>query len=100
MGPFGVGQPVKRFEDARLLRGGGRYHDDLNLPGQTHAVVVRSIHAHARILGVDVSVARAAPGVVAAFTGEDLARAGLGATRTTLARTRPDGSPMFAPAHP
>ncbi len=100
MGPFGVGQPVRRFEDARLLRGGGRYHHDVNLPGQAHAVVVRSIHAHARILGVDASAARAAPGVVAVFTGEDLALAGLGSTRTTLARTRPDGSPMFAPAHP
>ena len=100
MGPFGIGQAVKRFEDGRLVRGGGRFHDDVNLPGQVHAVVVRSIHAHARIRSLDISEALRAPGVRAVFTGEDFARAGLGATRTTLARTRPDGSPMFAPAHP
>src|SRR5262245_51495288 len=100
MGPFGVGQGVKRFEDPRLLRGEGRFHDDVNLPGQAHALVVRSVHAHARVLSVDVSAALRAPGVVAVFTGEDLARAGLGSTRPTLTRTRPDGSPMFAPTHP
>ena len=100
MGPFGVGQAVKRFEDVRLVRGGGRFHDDVNLPGQAHALVVRSVHAHARILSIDVSTALRAPGVLAVFTGDDLAQAGLGSLRTTLARTRPDGSPMFAPAHP
>ena len=100
MGPFGVGQPVKRFEDVRLVRGGGRFHDDINLKDQAHAVVVRSVHAHARIVGIDASAARRAPGVLAVFTGDDLAKAGLGTTRTTLARTRPDGSPMFAPTHP
>jgi aerobic carbon-monoxide dehydrogenase large subunit len=100
MGPFGVGQSVKRFEDVRLVRGGGRFHDDINLRDQAHAVVVRSVHAHARITGIDVSAARRAPGVLAVLTGDDLAEAGLGSTRTTLSRTRPDGSPMFAPAHP
>jgi carbon-monoxide dehydrogenase large subunit len=100
MGPFGVGQAVKRFEDGRLLRGQGRFHADVNLPGQAYAVVVRSVHAHARIRNLDVSAALRAPGVLAVFTGKDLGRAGLGSTRTTLARTRPDGSPMFAPAHP
>jgi len=100
MGPFGVGQAVKRFEDVRLVRGGGRFHDDVNLPGQAHALVVRSVHAHARILSIDVSAALRAPGVLAVFTGADLAQAGLGSMRTTLSRTRPDGSPMFAPAHP
>ena len=100
MGPFGVGQAVKRFEDPRLVRGGGRFHDDVNLPGQAYAVVVRSTHAHARILTVDGSAARRAPGVLAVFTGDDLAQAGLDSTRTTLARARPDGTPMFAPAHP
>ena len=100
MGPFGIGQAVKRFEDPRLVRGGGRFHADVNVPGQAHAVVVRSVHAHARILGIDRAAACRAPGVLAVFTGDDLARAGLGSTRTTLARTRPDGSPMFAPAHP
>jgi carbon-monoxide dehydrogenase large subunit len=100
MGRFGVGQAVKRFEDVRLVRGGGLFHADVKLPNQAHAVVIRSVHAHARILGIDVSAALRARGVLAVFTGDDLARAGLGSIRTTLARTRPDGSPMFAPAHP
>ena len=99
MGQFGIGQAVKRFEDVRLLRGEGRFHDDVNLPGQTHAVLVRSTHAHARILGIDAAAARRAPGVLAIVTGGDLAREGLGTMRMTLKRTRPDGSPMWAPPH-
>jgi aerobic carbon-monoxide dehydrogenase large subunit len=99
MGQFGIGQAVTRFEDRRLLQGGGRYLDDVNLPGQLAAVVVRSVHAHARIRAVDVEAARKAPGVVAVFTGADLARDGLGTMQMTLKRKRPDGSPMFAPPH-
>ena len=49
MGQYGIGQGIKRVEDVRLLRGRGRYLDDVNMPGQTHAVIVRSVHAHARI---------------------------------------------------
>ena len=100
MGLFGVGQPVRRFEDLRLVRGGGRFHGDVHLPSQAHAVVIRSVHAHARIRAIDASEALRAPGVLAVFTGVDLAAAGLGTTRATLPRTRPDGTPMFAPAHP
>jgi len=48
MGQFGIGQGIKRFEDVRLVRGEGRFHNDVNLPGQAHAVIVRSVHAHAR----------------------------------------------------
>jgi aerobic carbon-monoxide dehydrogenase large subunit len=99
MGQFGIGQAIKRFEDVRLLRGEGRFHGDLNLPGQAHAVIVRSMHAHARILAIDASAALGAPGVLAVFTGADLARDGLGTMRMTLKRKRPDGSPMFAPPH-
>ncbi len=99
MGEFGIGQAIKRFEDVRLLRGAGRFHDDVNLPGQAHAVIVRSVHAHARILAVDASAALRAPGVLAVYGGADLARDGLGTMRVTLERTRPDGSPMFAPPH-
>ena len=62
MGEFAVGQPVPRFEDPRLLRGGGRYVDDLKLAGLAHGVVLRSQHAHAKILKLDVSAAKAAPG--------------------------------------
>jgi carbon-monoxide dehydrogenase large subunit len=100
MGAFGVGQAVRRFEDIRLVRGGGRFLGDVHLPGQAHAVIIRSIHAHARIRTIDRSAALRAPGVLAVFTGQDLAEAGLGTTRTTLSRARPDGAPMFAPAHP
>src|SRR5205809_164160 len=97
MGQFGIGQPVKRFEDVRLVRGGGRFHDDVNLPGQAHAVIVRSIHAHARIVTIDAAHARRAPGVLAVFTGADVAE--LGTMKMTLKRKRPDGSPMWAPPH-
>ena len=99
MGQFGIGQSIRRFEDPRLLRGGGRFHNDVNLPGQAHAVVVRSMHAHARIRSIDTAAALATPGVLAVFTGADLARDGLGTMRMTLKRKRPDGSPMFAPPH-
>jgi carbon-monoxide dehydrogenase large subunit len=99
MEKFGIGQSIKRFEDPRLVRGEGRFHDDVNLPGQAYAVIVRSLHAHARIRSIDTTAAAAAPGVVAVFTGADLARDGLGTMKMTLKRKRPDGSPMFAPAH-
>jgi carbon-monoxide dehydrogenase large subunit len=98
MGRFGIGQAVTRFEDGRLLRGRGRYHEDMNLPGQAHLVVVRSMHAHARIRGIDAASARAMPGVCAVFTGADLGD-DLGTMKMTLKRKRPDGTPMFAPPH-
>ncbi len=99
MGQFGIGQAVTRFEDPRLLRGQGRFLNDVNLPGQAHAVLVRSPHAHARIRSIATSVAVQAPGVLAVLTGADLARDGLGTMRMTLRRKRPDGSPMWAPPH-
>jgi carbon-monoxide dehydrogenase large subunit len=68
-----IGKPVARKEDAKLLTGQSRYIDDLTLPGMVFAIVVRSPFAHARINGVDVSKALEAEGVVAAFTGADLA---------------------------
>ena len=55
MGQFGIGQPVRRFEDRRFLRGEGRFQNDDNLPGQAHAVVLRSPHAHARIRALDIA---------------------------------------------
>jgi carbon-monoxide dehydrogenase large subunit len=100
MTKYGIGQPVSRFEDPRLLRGNGRYQDDLNLPGQAHAVFLRSPHAHARIRSIDTAAAAAAPGVLAVYTGADVARDGLGTMAMRLVRKRPDGSPMFARPHP
>jgi aerobic carbon-monoxide dehydrogenase large subunit len=67
-----TGASIKRSEDPRILTGGGRYVDDVKLPGMLHAAFVRSPLAHARVLSVDVSAARALPGVVAAFTGAEL----------------------------
>jgi carbon-monoxide dehydrogenase large subunit len=67
-----VGAPVRRVEDPRLLRGQGRYLDDIALPGLLHAAFVRSLHAHARILGVDASAATRVPGMRGALTGRDL----------------------------
>src|SRR5712691_2518009 len=69
-GPF-IGRPMPRFEDLRLVRGSGRYTDDVSVPEQAFAVFVRSPHAHADIVGIDVSAARSRPGVVAVLTGDD-----------------------------
>ena len=69
-----VGTPVQRVEDQRILRGRGRYMDDMVLPGMVHAAFVRSPHPHARITRVDASAARALSGVVAVFTAEDVER--------------------------
>jgi carbon-monoxide dehydrogenase large subunit len=100
MAKYGIGQPVLRFEDPRLLRGEGRFIDDVNLPGQAYAVLIRSPHAHAKIVKIDVAAARATPGVVAIYTGADYAADGLGMPKANMPRKRPDGGPMFAPQRP
>jgi carbon-monoxide dehydrogenase large subunit len=100
MAKYGIGQPVLRFEDPRLLRGEGRFIDDVSLPGQANAVLVRSPHAHAKILEVDVAAARKVPGVLAVYTGADYAADGLGMPKAMMPRKRPDGGPMFAPQRP
>ena len=69
---FGIGQPVRRFEDPRFITGRGRYVDDIDLPRQCYGVVVMSPHAHARIKSIDSAKARAADGVVAVLTGADV----------------------------
>src|SRR5262249_12892686 len=65
---FGIGQPVRRHEDLRLITGRGRYTDDVTLPRMTHAVVARSSLAHAHIKRVDAAGARRIPGVLRART--------------------------------
>ena len=100
MAKFGIGQPVTRFEDPRLLRGQGHFINDVNLPGQAHAVILRSPHAHARIVRIDAAAALASAGVLAVFTEADLAADGLGTMRVNLQRKRPDGSPLFYSPHP
>lgn len=67
------GAKIKRREDPRLVTGKATYTDDVRLPGMVYATFVRSPHAHARITRIDASTARRAPGVVAVFTGADLA---------------------------
>src|ERR1700722_2854989 len=97
---YGVGQPVRRFEDSRLLTGRGRYQDDVTLPRQAYAVFVRSPHAHARIGAIKTEAALAAPGVVAVYTGVDYEADGLGMPKAMMPRKKADGSPMFAPQRP
>ena len=100
MGKYGIGQPVLRFEDPRLLRGQGRFINDVNIPGQAHAVLLRSPHAHARIRSIDAIAAKQVPGVVAVYTGADYAADGMGMPKAMMPRKRGDGSPMFAPQRP
>lgn len=69
---FGVGQPLRRREDVHLVRGSGRFLDDIRIENQAHAVFVRSLHAHARIIGIDVSAAEAMPGVIGVITHGDV----------------------------
>jgi carbon-monoxide dehydrogenase large subunit len=101
---FGMGQAVPRFEDPRLLRGGGRYTDDINLPGQARGYVLRSPHAHARIRAIDTAAARAAPGVLAVYTGADWAADGLGympcMAAILIPLKRGDGQPIYVPERP
>src|SRR5438105_521005 len=73
----GIGEPVRRKEDARLIVGAGCYTDDVDLPRQTCAFVLRSIHAHARIKSIDATRARALNGVLAVLTGEDIRADGI-----------------------
>ena len=97
---FGVGQPIRRLEDVRLLTGRGRYQDDQTFDRQTWCVFVRSPHAHALIRSVDTAAAAAAPGVVAIYTGADYANDGIAMPKANMPRKKRDGSPMFAPQRP
>ena len=73
--PFeGIGASVRRKEDLRFLTGHGHYVDDINRPGQLHAVIKRSDRPHAKIVSIDATAAKAAPGVVAVYTGADFVR--------------------------
>ena len=86
---YGIGQSVSRFEDPRLLRGEGRFINDMVVPGMAHIAYVRSPHARARIVSIDPAAALAAPGVLGVFTIDDLERDGVGTTAPTLKRSRP-----------
>ena len=90
-----IGKPVLREEDLRLLQGRGRYLDDVAALDLAHAVVFRSPVAHADILSLVVEAARAAPGVLAVLTGDDLAKRGLGNIGVMTPGKRIDGSEGF-----
>jgi aerobic carbon-monoxide dehydrogenase large subunit len=95
MGEYGVGQSVPREEDPYLLRGAGRYVDDVGQLGLNRAFVLRSPHAHARIRSIDVAAAREMPGVVLALAGNDPAVLALGTQKPNVPRKRRDGAPAF-----
>jgi aerobic carbon-monoxide dehydrogenase large subunit len=100
MGVTVLGASVKRTEDIRFITGKGRYVDDVNRPGQAFAYFLRSPHAHATIDKIDLAEARKAPGVVAIFTGDDIAVDKVGGLICGWMIHSKDGSPMKAGAHP
>ncbi len=95
---FGVGQSVPRAEDPALLRGEGLYTADVNYAGQLHLAMVRSTHAHGVITAIDASHARAMPGVVAVYTGADMAAYHPQTSKVPLKNA--DGTPMLKPLRP
>jgi carbon-monoxide dehydrogenase large subunit len=95
-----IGKSIPRREDRRFLTGSGQYTDDVTMVGQTYAAFLRSPHAHARIVSIDTQGALAAPGVVAIFTGADLAEAKVGGLPCGWLIHSKDGSPMKEPPHP
>ncbi|HUI96906.1 MAG TPA: xanthine dehydrogenase family protein molybdopterin-binding subunit [Xanthobacteraceae bacterium] len=108
LGPStGIGRPVRRKEDLRLVVGQGCYSDDVNLPGQAYAVMVRSPHAHARIRAIETAAARAAPGVLAVLTGRDMLADGVKPIPHKQFSYHPaeiplknkSGAPIFAASH-
>jgi carbon-monoxide dehydrogenase large subunit len=97
---FGLAQPVRRVEDPRLLKGAGRYTDDIVLPGMLFGVVLRSPHASATIKSIDTAAAAGLPGVKAIYTHSDLAADGLKTMPCAAQVKNRDGSGMAAPPHP
>src|SRR4051794_10916971 len=94
---FGAGQPVKRLEDQRLLTGKGQFIDDKSDQGALWLYVLRSPHAHAKILSIDVKPASEMPEVEAVYTGADLIADNIGTIPTLSVFVRPDGKPMTVP---
>ncbi|WP_339717040.1 molybdopterin cofactor-binding domain-containing protein, partial [uncultured Sneathiella sp.] len=95
----GIGASVRRKEDQRFITGNGRYLDDMNKVGQAYGYFLRSPHAFAKINNIDLTAAKAAPGVVDIFTGADMAADGIGGLICGWGITSKDGSPHNAPPH-
>jgi carbon-monoxide dehydrogenase large subunit len=100
MGEYAVGQPVPRFEDPRLIQGGGRYVGDMAFPGMAFGYVLRSPHAHARIRKIDTAKAKSAPGVLAVLTGADYKAAGFGDLPVPGGLKRRGETPGYKPRYP
>ncbi len=100
MGEFGIGQPVPREEDPYLVRGAGRYVDDVAPAGQARAMLLRSPHSHARIRAIDTTRAKTLPGVLLVLTGNDPKILRLGSQRPWHPRKRRDGTPAFISPQP
>lgn len=100
MSKFGIGQAISRTEDQRLLTGKVRYTDDISLPGQCYAYVLRSPHAHADILGIDTTAAAQADGVLAVYTAADLDADGIGTIPCGFKLKQRDGSLLHMPPRP
>ena len=92
-----IGDAVLRKEDRKLLLGNGRFVDDIHVPGELHAVFVRSPHAHAGISSIDVSAASSLPGIVGILTGADMEADGIGSIPFMWIINNSDGSPMNQP---
>ena len=95
-----IGKSVKRVEDNRFLKGEGKYTDDFNMPNQTFAVYVRSPHAHANLVSVDISAAKAMDGVINVFTGKDIKDAGIVGSICGWQVDFKNGDTMKEPGHP
>jgi carbon-monoxide dehydrogenase large subunit len=100
MTKFGLAQSVRRVEDPRLLKGNGRYTDDIVLPGMLHGIVLRSPHAAATLGAIDTTAARSVPGVKAIYTAADLNADGIGSLPCAVSLDNRDGSTMASPPHP
>jgi carbon-monoxide dehydrogenase large subunit len=100
MGVEGIGARVVRKEDKRFITGKGRYVDDIKLQGMTHAHIIRSPHAHAKVKKIDSSAALDMPGVVAVLTGQQIVDDKVGNLICGWAITSKDGSPMKMGAWP
>lgn len=98
--PHMIGAGVKRKEDFRFLTGAGQYTDDVVFPQQSYGVFLRSPHAHAKIRGIDTAAAKQSPGVIAIFTGADLAADNVGGLPCGWLIHSTDGKPMNEPPHP
>ncbi len=100
MGQFGIGQPLRRKEDPRLLQGRGQYTDDVNIDGQFWAAFLRSPHPHADIRAINLDAARAAPGVEAVYTIADLDADGVPDMPCEVELADLSGAPMWKPMRP